>query len=200
MREYTIVPVTGEIDWETVPALQVDNLQWTPPVDIRMQVQICYSSRGLHVHMRAWEKDIRATYTEPLSCVCNDSCMELFFSPVEDDLRYFNMEFNPNGCTYLGIGHSMADLVRLVPQKEDELLEKRTARLEDGWELFFTVPLSYMQVFFPQVTLAKGVRMRANCFKCGDHTVQPHFITWNKVNQPTPSFHHRCDFGLMILG
>ena len=89
MRQYTIKKVTGEIDWNQIPALDVDNYQWCEELDIKMKSQICYSEEGLHVHLRAWEKDIRAELTEPMSMVCEDSCMEFFFAPF--DLRIAEM-------------------------------------------------------------------------------------------------------------
>ena len=121
MRQYTIKKVTGDIDWANVPALDVDNYLWCEPLDIKMKSQICYSEEGLHVHLRAWEKDIRAELTEPMSMVCEDSCMEFFFRPMEGDLRYFNLEINPNGQMYIGFGPNMPKLVRLALQEEELL-------------------------------------------------------------------------------
>ena len=199
MRQYTITKVTGEIDWTKVPALDVDNYLWCEPLDIKMKSQICYSEEGLHVHLRAWEKDIRAELTEPMSMVCEDSCMEFFFRPVEGDLRYFNLEINPNGQMYIGFGPNMPKLVRLALQEEDALLQKKWNYTEDGWEVFYTFPVSVIQVFFPGYELKSGMKIYANSYKCGDETVKPHFIAWNPVNLTTPSFHEPEHFGLMVL-
>ena len=199
MRQYTIKKVTGEIDWAKVPTLDVDNYLWCEPLDIQMKSQICYSEEGLHVHLRAWEKDIRAELTEPMSMVCEDSCMEFFFRPVEGDLRYFNLEINPNGQMYIGFGPNMPKLVRLALQEEDTLLQKKWNYTEDGWEVFYTFPVSVIQVFFPGYELKSGMKIYANSYKCGDETVKPHFIAWNPVNLTTPSFHEPEHFGLMVL-
>ena len=67
MRQYTIKKVTGAPDWSQIPALDVDNYLWCEELDIKMQSQICYDETGLHVHLRAWEKDIRAELTAPMS-------------------------------------------------------------------------------------------------------------------------------------
>ena len=82
MRQYTITKVTGTPDWNKIPSLDVDNYLWCEKLDIRMKSQICYDETGLHVHLRAWEKDIRAELTAPMSMVCEASCMEFFFRPV----------------------------------------------------------------------------------------------------------------------
>ena len=200
MRQYTIKKVTGQIDWAEIPALDVDNYLWCEKLDIKMKSQICYSEAGLHVHLRAWEKDIRAELTEPMSMVCEDSCMEFFFRPMEGDLRYFNLEINPNGQMYIGFGHNMGDLIRLALQDEQAMLQKKWNYTEDGWEVFFTVPVAMIRVFFPSYELTSGKKIYANCYKCGDETVQPHFISWNPITTAEPSFHQPQDFGLMELG
>ncbi len=200
MNHYTITKVGGKPQWENIPSLDVNNYQWLPELDIQMKAQICYSDEGIHVHLRAWEQNIRAEHNAPVSMVCEDSCMEFFFRPMEDDLRYFNFEINPNGCTYIGFGPDMPNLVRLLPQEEDTFLEKSVGYTEGGWEAFFTVPVSMVQVFFPEFRLTPGKKIYANCYKCGDETVQPHFMAWNYVDVPEPSFHQPAHFGLMELG
>ncbi len=200
MKNYTITRVTGTPDWCTIPALQVDTYQWLPKLPVTMQAQLCYTDSGIHLHLTAQEQNIRAAHSAPLSMVCEDSCMEFFVRPEADDLRYFNFEFNPNGCAFIGFGPNGRELVRLVPQAEDTLLQKQVRYTADGWELFFTVPVSLIRVFFPGYTLTPGKVLRANCYKCGDHTVQPHYIAWNPIDSETPNFHRPQDFGRMVLG
>lgn len=200
MNTYTIVPVTGKPKWDNVPWLYAENHQWMPEADIRMGAQICYSEKGIHVHMRAWEKNIRAEFTHPLDQVCLDSCMELFFSPVESDPRYFNVEMNPNGCIYLGFGTGRHDRIRFISHHGDMVEDKRVGRLEDGWELYYTFPLSLIRQFFPGYDLTPGSKIPANCYKCGELTDPVHFITWNEIDSPTPDFHQRGCFGEMVLG
>lgn len=199
MNHYTITRTYGQPDWSNIPWLSVENYQWSEPIGIRMKVQICYDETGFYLHMQAWEKDIRAVYNEPLSPVCQDSCMEFFFRPVAEDIRYFNIEMNPNACAYIGFGSGMPDLVRLVLQNEDTVMQKRVNYTEDGWELYYTVPVEVIRVFFPGYYLKSGMQIRANCYKCGDNTAVPHFISWNHVDVPSPSFHQPNHFGLMTL-
>ena len=199
MREYVIKKVTGAPNWDAVPALDVDNYQWCDPLDIQMKAQICYDETGLHVHLRAWERNIRAELTQPMSMVCEDSCMEFFFRPTDGDMRYFNLEINPNGQTYIGFGPNMAQLVRLALQEEDTLLQKKWNYSDGGWEVFFTFPVSVIRVFFPGYELTSGMKIYANSYKCGDETVQPHFISWNKIENDIADFHQPEHFGLMVL-
>ena len=80
------------------------------------------------MHMVAVEPEIRAEYNAPLSKVCQDSCMEFFFSPSLEDDRYVNIEINPNCATNIGVGSCRTDRVRVIPKNEDPLFQKRTNR------------------------------------------------------------------------
>ncbi len=199
MKEYTITRVSGKPDWSTVPALQVDVPNWEPPVDITTQAQICYDETGIYVHMWSREAHIRAEESAPLSMVCDDSCMEFFFRPDETDGRYFNIEMNPLGRTYMGICYNRDWECRLAPNGEDEMMEKVVQKTADGWEVFYKVPLTFIQVFFPGYELKSGSKIYANCFKCGEKTVQSHFLSWNPCTSPEPDYHQPRDFGLMVL-
>ncbi len=195
MKQYTITRISGQPDWNSIPTLQVDVQNWKDPVDISTTAQICYDENGLYVHMRSREAHIRAEEHGPLAMVCKDSCMEFFFRPDENDPRYFNFEMNPLGFTYVGLCYNLPHSCRLAPA-----LQKETRMLEDGWEIFYTIPLSFLQVFFPGYKLTPGKIIYANCFKCGDLTVQKHYLSWNPCTSPKPAFHVPKDFGKMVLG
>ncbi len=200
MREYTITRLQGAPDWASIPALLVDTHNWLPPVPISTAAQICYDETGLYVHLRSWEKEVRAQHDGPLSMVCEDSCMEFFFRPEETDPRYFNFEMNPKGRTYIGFGFDRYRHCRLAPNNEDALLEKEARLLENGWEVYYKIPVAFLQVFFPGYALTPGKKLYANCFKCGDLTPVPHYLSWNPCTAPEPDFHQSRDFGLMTLG
>lgn len=199
MKTYTIQRVSGTPDWKTVPQLQVDQHLWLESDDIHMCAQICYDDDGLYVRMQAVEPQIRAEYNAPLSMICEDSCMEFFFAPDPEDDRYLNVEINPNCATFIGLGSCRADNVRLAPMKEEEWFQKQARRTADGWEVSYRIPLIFLRALFPGYTLESGTVIRANCYKCGDLTPKPHYLSWNPVVHPTPDFHRSCDFGTMIL-
>ena len=199
MKTYTVARTCGAPDWAAVPALQVDEHPWTDTFGIRMTHQMCYDENGIYIHQRAWEENIRAEGTHPLSSVCQDSCMEFFFSPVPEDGRYFNIEFNLNACVFLGFGHGRHDSLRIVPEDIKSLFSVKTNRLEDGWEIFYTIPASFLTQFYPGYTLESGREIRANCYKCGDKTPNEHYLLWNPSTSETPDYHRPQDFGCMIF-
>ena len=199
MRQYTITKVSGTPDWSKIPSLDVDNYQWCEPLDIKMKSQICYDEDALYVRMVSVEPNVRAEYNSPLSMVCEDSCMEFFFCPDPEDDRYLNFEINPNCYTFIGLGSCREDNVRLSPMNEDALFQKKAARTADGWEVSYRIPLTFLRALFPGYQLQPGTVIRGNCYKCGDLTKKPHYLSWNPVEYPTPDFHRSCDFGVMIL-
>lgn len=198
MNEYIIKRVSGAPDWSQVPTLEVSNILWLPDVGIRMNQQVCYDDTGIYVHQRCVEANIRAEYTGPLARVCEDSCMEFFFGIYEDNCRYVNIEVNPNGSIHMSLCVHRYNAIRMVSDPK-ALLDLRTARTEDGWELFYKIPLSFLQLLNPAFALTSGRIIPANCYKCGDLTVQPHYLTWNPVTTEVPDYHTPNDFGRMIL-
>ena len=197
MKRYTIARVSGRPDWSAVPALEIDEQLWRPRVDIAAWAQIAWDNARLYVRLRAREADIRAEHTGPLGMPCEDSCLEFFFSPLAGDPRYFNLEFNPNGCLYLGFGDGR-ELTRLLPERD--WFGARTERTGDGWAVEYAVPFEFVRLFAPGFRPASGDGMRANCYKCGDLTAAEHYLAWNPCTSETPSFHRPQDFGLMVFG
>lgn len=199
MKTYLVKRVSGAPDWSAIPVMAVDHVMWTPDFGISMTARIAYDETAIYVYQRCVEKNIRAELTGLLAHVCEDSCMEFFLSPCPADGRYLNFEVNPNGCLHLGFGHGRQDSMRLLPKKADERFGITTARTADGWELTYRIPLEFLRCFYPELKLESGKQMTANCYKCGDHTENPHFLAWNPPTSETPDFHRPQDFGLLVF-
>ena len=95
MKSYTIAKASAAPDRDTIESLRADCVLWEPDCGVRMEQKLCYDDTALYVFQRAWESDIRAECSAPLSPVHEDSCMEFFFS-LTDDGRYVNFEINTN--------------------------------------------------------------------------------------------------------
>ena len=198
MKEYVILKVNSIPDWNAVPVLAVDTILWEPDCGIRMTQQLCYDETALYVRQRAWEANIRAEYSAPLSPVHEDSCMEFFFAFGADGC-YFNFEINPNACLELGFGLDRKNRVRLCHKAELETFRLRCVRTTDGWVAEYRLPLDFFRLFYPALRFVPGVRFRGNCYKCGDRTEHPHYLAWNPVNTLSPDFHRPEFWGEMIL-
>lgn len=199
MQTYRITRWNAISGFDGTPPLSIDCLQWSPPVDVRAEARLCWDETAIYVSLSAYEKHIRATHFGRTDMVCEDSCLEFFLRPNEDDLRYFNFEFNKNCALYLGFGSGMHDLVRLLPDDADALFAPCAADLPGGWEIRYRVPASFIARFFPGFTLEAGRKLRGNCYKCGDLTVTPHYLSWNPMRCDAPAFHRPEDFGAFLL-
>lgn len=195
MREYTIARRQPKLDWSNIPNLQIDQRMRTDPLPVSAQAQLCYDNAALYVRLSAVEENIRAEHMGPLGEICEDSCLEFFFCPIAGDDRYFNIEVNPNGAMFLGFGSNVHNLMRLIP--EEPPIHPQTGRTTDGWDVSYAIPFTFIRQFFPDFAPAPGCAIRANCYKCGDLTVQPHYLCWNPVPAQPCAFHNPSAFGIM---
>ena len=197
MKQYTI---TKFKDWESVPVVNIDTVFKYGAEGVEASAQLAYDSEGILVHLFAKEKDIRKEETDVLGMPCYDSCLEFFFCPNPDEDRYFNIEFNPNGCMFLGLGVTNVQRVTRLVVDPKELFELKINFTADGWEVFYKVPVEFINRFFPEFKIASGQKIRANLYKCGDKCKQPHYLSWNPVVPlPASSFHNPKAFGEMIF-
>lgn len=205
--KYTAAKSLNEIDWSAADELEISERRLVDAgtdaakTDVRAWCKLCYNEDGIYLHFRAREREIRSEERGALAAPCNDSCMEFFFCPMEDDRHYFNIEMNPDCAIYFGYGTSIADLIRLCPEEENinEIFDTHAERTADGWTLTYRVPTALVRRFFADFTPESGKRLRANCYKCADKTSHPHWLSWNPVCNPIGKFHCRDDFGEMIM-
>ncbi len=199
MRTYTIEKITGTPDWSKIPVMPIDNLLWTEPVPISAQAQICWDDENFYLRQEAVEPNIRAVECGPLADVFEDSCLEFFVQPTERP-QYLNFEINPAGAIWLGHGVEVDTRIRLVVPEVEEVLNIQTERTPTGWVLTYRIPFSLIRSLFPDFEPKEGLQFRGNAFKCGDETVQPHYLAWNRVEGEEPAFHQPQYFGRLILG
>lgn len=197
MNYYKIKRVDGEIDWSNIESLEMTNRYLETPEKIKAFAQICYDSEGLKVHLWSENDDVRAVENDVLGSPYEDSCLEFFFSPMENDIRYFNIEFNLNCCMYLGLGRNLGDHTRLVHSEVKKIFAPMSNLTESGWEIFYTVPYTFIRRFFPEFEIKKGKTVRANCFKCADLTVPANYLSWSPVDTESFTFHKPECFGIM---
>jgi len=200
MKQYMIQKCGMQPDWEKIPSLSMEETYLEPVPQVKAWAQVAWNEEFFFVRLRAQEEEIRAEETGPVGTPCEDSCLEFFFAPVEGDLRYFNIEYNPNACLYLGMGVNVQTLVRLLPEDIDELFYPEIKRYEGGWEVSYRVPFSFIRRFFPSFEAKTGNIIRANCYKCAEKTSKEHYMSWSRVEGEPLSFHRPQHFGHMELG
>lgn len=198
-KTYIIAHIKGEPDWKGIAQIDIDDAEWTDSFGICAHAQLCYDDQAIYVHMWAEEQDVRATYTadDPFAKCYEDSCLEFFLAPLADDARYLNFEFNPNCAVCNEIGTHKEGRVRLLP--DADVLAASSARTDDGWEIFYKVPFDYIRTLYPAFEAAPGMQMSGNFYKCGNLTVNKHYLTWNPIDSDTPNFHVPASFGILVL-
>ena len=179
-------------NWETIPEATLRHAPWRTPNSVEARAQLCHNGQVLFLRMEAKETDILARLTGPLDQVCNDSCLEFFFAPMQADARYLNFEVNPLGNVYLGFGAERPTRVRQIVKKPAPF-RTETFRTENGWGFVMEIPLSFVRLYFPEAAFAGTAA--CNFYKCGDETVSPHYLAWNPLSSDKPDFHRRWDFG-----
>lgn len=187
MRSYTIVKKPENLDWSKVPVAPIDNHLWLDKIDIECTAQVCYDEKALYVRMTAKEANIRSEETGVQGMPCRDSCLEFFFRPFADSMRYINIELNPGCCMWLGYRNEANELIRI--EEPSSILGAKAERTADGWEVTYCVPEALIAKYFDGFKFESGKQMPANFYKCGDLTVKKHYIAWNKIEQDEPAFH-----------
>lgn len=155
---------------------------------------IAHDNRNIYIHYKVKERCVRAVESMDLGRVWEDSCCEFFFSP-EGTNGYYNLETNCIGSVLLCFGEGREGR---IPASSNVLaridrwssLGSRSFGMkneETEWELALKIPASAL--FENKQISFSGLKMLANFYKCGDKTLNPHFLSWQVVDVPNPDFH-----------
>ncbi len=198
MKNYNIKLVGDNFNWEDIDVIKIDHPYKNTPDFISAYAQIAANENEIKVHLWTIEPDRRAVETGITGMPCEDSCLEFFFTPMENDKRYFNIEFNPNGCLFLGLGSNGGKLVRLLPGEGDiPLIVPTIEKDETRWDIYYKVSTELIRRFVPEFEIYENKEMMANCYKCSDFGKNPHYLAWSPVPEENLSFHQPDYFGKM---
>lgn len=184
-----------------VDSQYIDNINWPDQFDTlpACNFWIARSVSALYIHFSINEENVQAIYETDHDPVWQDSCVE-FFCKIPDSERYINFEFNCIGTCLAAIRKGRN--VEVVPFSMDKMQKiERYATLgskafstlkgETFWELTVKIPFELMGM--DQNQLPK--KLFANFYKCADASSKPHYVSWNKIDTPTPDFHRPEFFG-----
>jgi len=207
------ITIDGKWDkpvWEKVKAVKIENRMGEEPRFRPItEAKMVYDANNVYVIFRVHDKFVKSTVTTFNGHVSGDSCVEFFFSPNSEETgHYFNLEVNAGGTPLIffvtkprkeytrlpdalieeiEIAHSLPAVVN--PEITDEVT----------WTIECRVPLTILKQF-TNVTMPKsGVTWRANFYKTGSDTSNPHYYTWSPVSYPEPNFHLPAYFGTLTF-
>lgn len=185
--------------------ITIDQINWKSefPKSIPVTVRVAHNGEKLFLYYKITGETVRAANTTDFGSVWEDSCVE-FFMQKEDETDYRNFECNILGVL-LAAHHETREKSEKLPEHLMQSIERFSTihqQFEDGkqicdWTMYLEIPKRAMG-FSDQETLT-GKTIRANFYKCGDETPEPHFISWSPIDLPKPNFHVPEFFGILEL-
>ena len=166
-------------------------------------VSLAYTTKALYLHFAFMSKGIRVTILEDGSPVHYDSCVEAFIQ-IPGDERYINFEFNAAGMCDASRRTGREDPEPFTSAEYAQIERKASLPLKQYVNdfdiscrtLIAKIPLKILGIESEE-QIPESIR--ANFYKCGDHTVIPHFASWALVETEEPDFHRPEYFGTLYL-
>lgn len=190
-----------ETDLQFIDVTNWEKYQYKPEVKFR----IAHSNNQIWLKYYVSENNIMAKQSATNSSVCTDSCVEFFFDPKGDG-NYYNFEFSCIGVSHVAYGQSIRNRKFVNPEKIEMFLQTESSLgkqifLEKSgdysWELTIIIPSEIL--IFTKGVKFKKLKSKANFYKCGDNTTEPHYLTWNPVKTKAPDFHQPVYFGEILF-
>ncbi|MBQ7953761.1 MAG: carbohydrate-binding family 9-like protein [Clostridia bacterium] len=180
--------------WEKANVADVTCINWSDfSYAPNTTAKILYNDFGIWVQMQTDEKDILARCTTQNGHVSNDSCMEFFFRPNENDPHYLNFEFNAFGTMYMGCRTDRYNFVN--PDVNNRFFNIESYVEEGNWIIQYFVPFSFIDGIFGCHTK----KMYGNLYKVGVDTAVEHYVSYAPIDSPEPDFHRPESFVEFIL-
>lgn len=182
----------------------INQVNWAEdfPKQLPVTVRVAHGGDRLYLLYEVTGESVRAENTRDFGSVWQDSCVE-FFMQREGEAGYRNFECNVLGVL-LSRHHKTREDAVSQSQHMPTIIRYGTIqhRYEDekqvsDWSMYLEIPKSALG--FETGESLDGQRIRANFYKCGDNTPEPHFLSWNPIDLPKPNFHVPEFFGLLQL-
>jgi hypothetical protein len=200
----TIFDKIGLLCKSGVKAL-IDNVNWKDefPKTMPVSVQLLHDNERLYLYYETTGEALRAVNTKDFGSIWEDSCVE-FFVQREGENTYRNFECNPLGAMIAAhreskesaqeLAREVATIVRFTTV--NHRYNENGQQVSD-WSLYLEIPKKVLG--FAENEQLSGQKLRANFYKCGDNTSEPHFLSWNPIDLPKPNFHVPQFFGMLEL-
>jgi len=195
-------------NWASVPALDIDTVFGPQPKFMpKAQVKFQYDQQFVYVIFRVEDEFIRAVAAKHHQPVYTDSCVEFFFTPGEDISQgYINIETNCGGTVVSR--HQTGPGVNRNPLTDSEIAglniyhsEPKIVEPEKTepttWLIEYRVEVKVLERLCPVARPGPDVIWRANFYKCGQETSNPHLLTWSPIESEEITFHQPQFFGTL---
>lgn len=211
MKKYSVLPtpmplpeLTGRVfDPEKeafcrqVPYAAIENYVWDESgYKPEARAYMTWDDEGLQVLLCAKEPEICVKATQYNGAVFQDSCLEIFLQPFQDDPRYLNIETNAAAVQLAGFGTQRKTRMRFAEKPQG--LNTQCSRHEgEWWAVRYTIANALLKQCYGRLPKVGDV-MLGNFYKC-EESAYPHFGMWNPIDWPKPDFHRPEFFAQMEL-
>jgi hypothetical protein len=195
--------------WANTQPVTLENYMGEKPKHFpSTQVKLLYNNENLFIFFKVHDNFVRYTVSQTNGLVCEDSCVEFFFTPNNqpDTNNYFNIETNCGGTILMHYNDKKASQRKPVDEKlisRIQIYHSMPAKVNPEikepttWLLQYRLPFEIFSAFQNFTRPEPGTIWRANFYKCADKSSMPHWLTWNKVENPFPDFHLPEYFGIL---
>lgn len=216
-NEYMVRRATGAVNidadwkkdfWKDIDAAQIANVLGetcghVPKVDVKL----AYDDERLYVIFRVEDQFVRAVTTEMHGGVCEDSCVEFFFTPEQERRQhYFNLEANCCGTMLMqryssprqdarNIDIEKCRKIKIASSLSGPITEEITEPVV--WTLEYGLPFEIFSEYEGFVKPKSGIKWYGNFYKCADKSSRPHWMTWAPIVADPPDFHLPDFFGTL---
>lgn len=183
---------------------EIDVINWRElfPKHLQAEVFVAHTNTTLVLLYDVKDELVRASATHDFENVWEDSCVE-FFVQREGEKTYRNFECNILGTLLASQRENRNDAQRLTSfmpliSRFSTIQPRITAdRHACDWTMFIEIPKEALG--FAETENLSEQTLRANFYKCGDNTPEPHYLSWNPIDVENPNFHLPEFFGKLIL-
>lgn len=195
-------------EWLNVESLRLLNFMGEKPDHFpSVFVKLQYSADNLYIIFKVEDQYVLSVAEAYQGKVYEDSCVEFFFSPSNDSSdSYFNLETNCGGTQLFNYHLSVLSNTIQISEKDykgiivaSSLPKINSPEIKDKitWYIEYKIPFKLISKYSGVKKPVSNSIWKANFYKCGDETSHPHWLTWNKVEYPTPNFHLPKFFGTL---
>jgi hypothetical protein len=192
--------------WKDTEAIELNNsMGEVPAFRPVVKAKMLYDNENIYVIFKVEDRFIRCVTKDVNGPVCEDSAVELFFSPDEDaPEKYFNLETNCGGTPLM--------FYNIIPRKDFKILDPADIQQIEishslpqiinpeiagpvTWTIEYRIPVSLLKKYSNVTQPKPGSVWKANFYKCADKTSNIHYLTWAHVTNDQPDFHLPQFFG-----
>lgn len=200
-----IEEVAARFEQEAISWNPVGQVNWPEfPARPEVRFRIMHSEYEIYLQFNVCQEGLTATFDYDYgSDPYKDDCVEFFMVPSPADPSYFNLEMNcighgtfdygPLGGERVHSDDSVISQIRRLSSLGSEAFGRREGMHE--WTLTVAIPKRLYALIDKDLPGFSGRTVKANFYKCGDNTAVPHYLSWNPVVWPEPSFHRPECFG-----